>query len=383
MQESLQSCVFHNGWLGELERRVFGRERNQNDPEELRFGITRERCISTLAPPLEGAQWGGIVTRMATRAFEEGLVEGVVTLHHAPDSNFFSTPVLAMTRGDIMASRGNKPVLSPLLRSLDSAYRQGLQSLLVIGAGCHIHMLRDFHDRYPYLRDMDITTIGIPCVDNIDRSNFNRVLSRISRSPATACHMEFMQDFRIHIRHTDGSVEKVPFFSLPEELSDPGIFPRACLSCFDYLNSLSDITVGYLAAEFSPDDKKQWILVRTQKGAALLDLVRQELDCSKETGSWDCSSFVRKTAPQTVEQMKPGKTEYSPDRKIPLWLGHLMAGMLNLIGPKGIGFARYSTDYHTIRHYCYVKYHQPDLFDTLVPDYAKAIVREYGIDEHC
>jgi len=381
MQESIRSCVFKNGWVDPLEEKIFGRKRNIDDPQEVRFGITKKRFVARLSNPLQGAQWGGIITRMATRAFQEGLVEGVVTLHHTPDHHFFSVPVLAGSIDDIEASKGNKPVLSPVLRSLETAYRKGYKKVLVIGAGCHIHILRDFIERYPYLREMDIYTIGIPCVDNIDRKKWDWILSRISRSPSTAVHMEFMQDFRIHIRHQDGSTEKVPFFSLPGELSDPGIFPEACMCCFDYLNTLSDITVGYLAAELKPGEQQQWVLVRTEKGERLLDLIAGELETSPETGSWECETFVRKTAQQTIESMKPSSTPHSTGRKIPLWLGHILAGTLTLIGPKGIGFAHYSADYHMIRHYYYVKFRHPQLLDNIVPRYVHTLVREYNFPE--
>ncbi len=170
IQERLQSCVFKNGWLGNLERQLFGRERSLDDPVEMRFGITTERFTARMKQRLPDAQWSGIITAMALRAFERKLVDGVVTLHRHTEQHFFSVPVLACSSEEIYESRGNKPVLSPVLRSLQTAYRQGLKKILVIGAACHLHMLRDFRERFPYLQEMEIFTIGIPCVDNMDRS---------------------------------------------------------------------------------------------------------------------------------------------------------------------------------------------------------------------
>jgi len=379
MRESIRSCVFTNGWLGEREKRLFGRERNPDDPVEMRFGISQRRLTASMREPLPGAQWSGIVTHIARKAFESGIVEGVVTLHHENGSRFLSRPVLARNTPDILASRGNKPVLSPVLRSLQDAFRLKLGSILVIGAACHMHVLRDFQERHPYLRDMDIHTVGIPCVDNVPRTRFHWILERISRSPETAHHMEFMQDFRIHIRHTDGSIEKIPYFSLPEELSNPDIFPEACMSCFDYLNGLSDITVGYLAAKFAPKEKRQWVIVRTEKGRKLFELVEKGLDIYPESGKWECEKFIRANAERIIDSMKERKTAYSPDRRIPLWLGKAMSALLNVIGPKGIGFAHYSVDFHLIRHYYYVKYRHPEKLDILVPEHVRTILGEYGL----
>ncbi len=379
MHESIQSCVFKNGWLGKREKKLFDRERKRDNPEEMRFGITLERFTAQLKNPLPDAQWSGIVTNIARKAFESGMVEGVVTLHRSEENRFFSKPVLAMTTEEIDASRGNKPVLSPVLRSLQTAARKKLRKILVIGAACHIHTLRDFQERFPYLQDMEIYTVGIPCVDNVQRTRFNWILERMSRSPGTACHMEFMQDFRIHIKHTGGSVEKIPFFSLPEELSNPDIFPEACMGCFDYLNSLSDITVGYLAAKLLPDQNRQWVMVRTPKGRKLLDLVNDELERYPEEGNWECKKFILQNTERIIAGMKEEKASYSPDRKIPLWIGHALSWLLSMSGPKGIGFAHYSVDFHLIRHYYYVKYRHPEQLTVLVPRHVRSILQEYDL----
>ena len=198
---------------------------------------------------------------------------------------------------------------------------------------------------------MEIITIGIPCVDNVARSKWPWILQRMTASPGTARHMEFMQDFRIHIRHNDGRVEKIPFFSLPEELSNPGIFPAACMSCFDYLNSLADITVGYIGAELLQDQNRQWVLVRSETGKKLLNLIEPELDRFPESGRWECRSFVQNTSKRIIESMRDVDREYSSKRRIPFLIGHMLAGVLGMIGPKGIGFAHYSVDFHLIRHY--------------------------------
>jgi len=379
VEESNASCVFNNGWLGERERKLFGRERSFDDPVEMRFGITAERFTAQLKNPVSESQWSGIITRIAMRALEEKLVEGVVSLHRSTDNVFFSIPVLARNSDEVYATRGNKPVLSPVLQSLQNAYRLGMKKALVIGAACHLHTLRDFQERFAYLKEMELLTIGIPCVDNVARSQWPWILKRMTKSPGTARHMEFMQDFRIHIRHEDGHVEKIPFFSLPEELSNPGIFPAACMSCFDYLNSLADITVGYIGAELLPDKKRQWILVRTDTGKRLLKLIEHELDRFPESGRWECSSFIKNTSSRIIESMKNVNKAYSTKRRIPVAAGHILAGVLGMIGPKGIGFAHYSVDFHLIRHYYYVKFRNPDRLKKLVPRHVPVILAEYGL----
>jgi 7-hydroxymethyl chlorophyll a reductase len=51
-----------------------------------------------------------------------------------------------------------------------------------------------------------------------------------------------MQDYQVHIKHTDGRYERVPYFCLPaNELND--VIAPSCYSCFDYTNALADLVV--------------------------------------------------------------------------------------------------------------------------------------------
>ena len=48
------------------------------------------------------------------------------------------------------------------------------------------------------------------------------------------------QDYHVHLKHLDGSNEKVPYFCLPaNELND--VIAPSCYSCFDYPNALADL----------------------------------------------------------------------------------------------------------------------------------------------
>lgn len=377
-KESFQSCVFEQGWLGEAERDLYGRERRLDNPDELAFGITQERFVATLKPALDDAQWSGIITRIAQKAFESNLVEAVATLHRSKVDYFFPEPVLAQSTDAILSAKGNKPVTSPTLKSLEVAYQKGVKRLLVIGASCHIHVLRDFQKRFPYLADVEIFALGIPCVDNIKPKKLRWILSRISKSHETVRHYEFMQDFTVHLKHESGDIEKVPYFSLPQELSRSEVFAPSCMSCFDYLNSLSDLTVGYVGAPLVGEEKRQWILVRTEKGKTLLNLVRDELQIFPETREGDCTSAVRQSSSLIIERLKNEHLPPKSGRRIPIWLGKLIARVMNAVGFKGTEFARYSVDFHLIRNYYFVKLRYPEKLHTLVPKHVYKVLEKYG-----
>ncbi|MGB8247100.1 MAG: coenzyme F420 hydrogenase, partial [Chlorobium sp.] len=67
------------------------------------------------------------------------------------------------------------------------------------------------------------------------------------------------------------------------------------------------------------------------------------------------------------------------DPLIPRWAGDLLSTTMGFIGPKGIGFAHYSADYHMIRHYYYVRSRLPNLLERLVPAHVPVILKEYGL----
>ena len=54
---------------------------------------------------------------------------------------------------------------------------------------------------------------------------------------------------------------RIPFLQLPIADLRDDFFPLTCRTCVDYVNTLSDITVGYMGGR-----GEQWLLVRNQKG---------------------------------------------------------------------------------------------------------------------
>lgn len=166
-----------------------------------------------------------------------------------------------------MASRGVKPVLSPNLDVLATVEAmmggpQGIKRLLFIGVGCQVQALRSI-ERHLGLEKLYV--MGTNCVDNGRRETLEKFLSAASARPETALHYEFMQDYRVghrdgqswtgshphdahphrsqvHIKHTDGSFEYIPYFCLPaNDLND--VIAPSCYSCFDYPNALADLVV--------------------------------------------------------------------------------------------------------------------------------------------
>ncbi len=312
--------------------------------------------------PIEGAQGTGMVSTIACEMLTQGLVEGVVCVQNSEEDRFQPKPIIATTTEDILGAKVNKPTLSPNLSVLEQIETSGMKRLLVIGVGCQIQALREVEDKLGLEK---LYVLGTPCVDNVTRSGLQKFLDTTSKSPDTIVAYEFMQDFRVHFRHEDGTVEKVPFFGLKtNKLKD--VFAPSCMTCFDYVNSLADLVVGYMGAPFG----WQWIVVRNDTGKQMLDLVQDQLNTQPVDSSGDRSNAVQNSIPA-----------YDKGVTLPMWAAKLMGVVIEKAGPKGLEYARFSIDSHFTRNYLYVKRNYPEKLANHVPEYAEKIVSQYTLPD--
>ncbi|MBD2101519.1 Coenzyme F420 hydrogenase/dehydrogenase, beta subunit C-terminal domain [Leptolyngbya sp. FACHB-261] len=356
------ACAFLNQQVEQLEVRNHGRSRDLDNERELYFGVHQDMIAARKQSPIEGAQWTGIVSSIAIEMLNRGWVEGVVCVQNTPEDRFQPKPVIARTPEEILAARVNKPTLSPNLSVLEQIEQSGLKRLLVIGVGCQIQALRAVQDQLGLEK---LYVLGTPCVDNVTRAGLQKFLDTTSRSPSTVVHYEFMQDFRVHFKHEDGSTETVPFFGLnTKELKD--VFAPSCMSCFDYVNGLADLVVGYMGAPFG----WQWITVRNQTGQEMLDLVMDQLETQPVMSEGNRHKAVQQSIPA-----------YDKGMTLPMWAAKLMGVVIEKIGPKGLEYGRFSIDSHFTRNYLYLKRNHPEKLEAHVPEFAKRIVGQYKLPE--
>ncbi|MGB3692325.1 MAG: Coenzyme F420 hydrogenase/dehydrogenase, beta subunit C-terminal domain [Spirulinaceae cyanobacterium] len=357
-----EACAFLNQQISELETQAHGRSRDLDDENELYFGVQEQMMAARKKEPIPGAQWTGIVSTIACEMLNQGIVEGVVCVQNSEEDRFQPLPVVATTPEEVLAAKVNKPTLSPNLSVLEQVEKSGFKRLLVIGVGCQIQALRAVQ------KDLGLEklyVLGTPCVDNVTRTGLQKFLETTSKSPDTVVHYEFMQDFRVHFKHEDGSTEKVPFFGLKtNQLKD--VFAPSCLSCFDYTNSLADLVVGYMGAPFG----WQWLTVRNSLGQEMLDLVMDQLHTQAVMSQGDRHNAVQQSIPA-----------YDKGVTLPMWAAKLMGVVIEKIGPKGLEYGRFSIDSHFTRNYLYVKRNYPEKLANHVPEFAKRIVGQYELPD--
>jgi 3,8-divinyl protochlorophyllide a 8-vinyl-reductase (ferredoxin) len=357
-----EACAFLNQQFDQLETQTHDRNRNLDNPDELYFGVHQSMTAARKKEPIPGAQWTGIVSTLAIEMLNRGIVEGVVCVQNTKEDRFQPMPVIARTPEEVLAARVNKPTLSPNLSVLEQIEQSGMKRLLVIGVGCQIQALRAVEKQLGLEK---LYVLGTPCVDNVTRAGLQKFLETTSKSPDTVVHYEFMQDFRVHFKHEDGSVETVPFFGLKtNQLKD--VFAPSCMSCFDYVNSLADLVVGYMGATFG----WQWIVVRNDRGREMLDLVQDKLELQPVISQGDRRQAVQQSIPA-----------YDKAVTLPMWAAKLMGVVIERIGPKGLEYARFSIDSHFTRNYLYVKRNYLEKLEAHVPEFAKRIVGQYKLPD--
>jgi 3,8-divinyl protochlorophyllide a 8-vinyl-reductase (ferredoxin) len=357
-----EACAFINQQIAQMEEQTHGRSRNLDESDDLYFGVHQTMTAARKTEPIEGAQWTGIVSSIAIEMLNRGLVEGVVCVQNTAEDRFQPMPVIARTPAEVLAARVNKPTLSPNLSVLEQIEQSGLKRLLVIGVGCQIQALRSVEKQLGLEK---LYVLGTPCVDNVTRAGLQKFLDTTSRSPDTVVYYEFMQDFKVHFKHEDGSTETVPFFGLKtNQLKD--VFAPSCMSCFDYVNSLADLVVGYMGAPFG----WQWIVVRNDTGQEMLDLVQDRIETQPVMSQGNRKNAVQQSIPA-----------YDKAVTLPMWAAKLMGVVIDKIGPKGLEYARFSIDSHFARNYLYVKRNYLDKLEAHVPEYAKRIVGQYKLPD--
>ena len=166
----------------EIESQVHGRHRNLDDEDELLFGVTEDVFYARAKPRVEGAQWTGIVTRIAMEMLHEGVVDAVVCVQAQENDRLSPKPIVARSVDDIITAKGVKPCLSPNLEVLATVEALNVRKLLFIGVGCHVHALRSIEK---YLDVDELYVLGTNCVDNGPREGLDKFLKVASSEPET------------------------------------------------------------------------------------------------------------------------------------------------------------------------------------------------------
>ena len=360
------ACQFIHADYDALETQVHGRPRDASRGDELFFGPYRSMMRARMLQPAEGAQWTGITTTIAARLLERGLVDAVLATASDPNDRWAPRPVIVTRAEDMAQCRGMKMGYSPVLALLDEAAARGYKRLAIIGIPCQVHALRALEAELGFDR---LYVIGTPCSDNTTIDRFHQFLDLLDPHPERITYLEFRPDMKVELRFEDKSVRTIAFAMLPMSKLPTDFFPVTCRSCFDYTNSLADITVGYIAGEM-----EQWLLVRTARGAELLALLGNDVATSELSTAGDRRKPVNAFLVQTARVLNG-----LPMQRAPKLIRPLVGWMMSRFRPRGLEFARARVDMKMGEGILTLRRYHPRRMKRMVPAHAWQLAAAYGI----
>jgi coenzyme F420 hydrogenase subunit beta len=360
------ACQFIKPDYDALEAQVHGRKRDPARPDELHFGPFQRMVRASLTPPIAGAQWTGIATRIAERLLETGAVDAVLTMAPDKDDRWRPVPVLVTEARGMASVRGMRMGYAPLLSLLEPARRLGYKRLAIIGIPCQVYALRALEKELGFER---LFVIGTPCSDNTTTENFHKFLALLAPDPATITYLEFRADYRVELRFADGKRREIPFLDLPISKLPRDFFPLTCRTCVDYTNVLADITVGYMGGQ-----GEQWLLVRNDRGQELVDLLGAELRVQTPGSAGKRQGAVKGFLANTLRAAGG-----LPLRRMPNWLRPLVSFLMPRIGPRGLEFARARVEMKACETVVHLRREKSRRLRSMVPAHVWALVAPYGL----
>jgi coenzyme F420 hydrogenase subunit beta len=370
-----QVCQFIRPDYSQQEVHFHGRPRAQTESDELHFGVITQMWQAAKRSPSPGAQWTGITTLIAQRLLEENKVDAVLTMAPDPNDSWRPLPVLVTRASDLAQCRGMRMGYAPLLALLEPAAEQGFKRLAVIGIPCQIHALRGMQSsgRLAQIGIDSVFAIGTPCSDNTTTERFHEFLElvaqKVQRSKDSITYLEFRADYHVELRFKDGAKQAIPYLQLPLSQLAPDFFPLTCRTCVDYTNSLADVTVGYMGGS-----GQQWLLVRNDRGAQLLESIQHELILSAPKSGGKRQSAVNGFR-KNVELAAGGL----PLRRMPNWLRPVVGWLMPKVGPKGLEFARARVEMKAIETVLHLKREMPKRMKAMIPKHVWELARRYGV----
>ncbi|WP_420861581.1 Coenzyme F420 hydrogenase/dehydrogenase, beta subunit C-terminal domain [Algirhabdus cladophorae] len=358
------ACQFIKPDYPSLETQVHGRRRGEAD--EVFFGVHQRMYRARMAHPAEGAQWTGITTGLAERLLATGAVDAILTMIPDPKDQWRPKPAIITKPADMAKARGMRMGYAPLLALLEPAIAAGHRRLAVIGIPCQVYALRALERKLGLEK---LYVIGTPCSDNTTTENFHLFLERLTPNPTDVTYLEFRADYYVELRFTDGRKELIPFLKLPIADLPDDFFPLTCRTCVDYTNALADITVGYMGGE-----GEQWLIVRNERGAELLDLLGDSVHLSAPGSKGKRISAVA----GFVENTRRAAGGL-PLRRMPNFMRGVMGWLMPRIGPKGLEFARARVEMKAAETILHLQRHAPAKVKNMVPNHVWQIAKPYDL----
>ncbi len=263
----LDSCISETSRCFQVCPRVIY-EKNSDKRES---GIGRYKKIITARSADMGirskAQYGGVVSSLMIYALEKGIIRSAILTN--TDNNSSPAGFLAKSRADILRCAGSIYNGSGSLQAMNRALASGEDMLGLVGLPCQLEAVNRLKLLEPdgeALFQRISLKIGLFCTWALDFRAFNAFLAKNESSGKI-----------IKYDIPPPPAEKFVVQTLKESREYPlseirPFIQKGCLLCEDMTGETADLSVGTLEGEPSWNT----VIVRTQKGKALLDAAVKE-----------------------------------------------------------------------------------------------------------
>jgi len=120
---------------------------------------------------------------------------------------------------------------------------------------------------------------------------------------------------------------------------------------------------------------EQWLLVRNERGEALLDMLGEEVVLSTP-GSAGKRAGPVKGFLANVERAAGGL----PLRGMPDWVRPLVGWLMPKVGPRGLEFARARVEMKAVETVLHLRRHEPRRMKSMIPAHVWALLKPYGLE---
>jgi len=255
------NCPMTDFDVEEMERRVFGRSRKE---EEAEIGVNMGvYAVRTTSEDIHGrSQDGGAVTSILARFLEDG-GECAVVAGLEEGKPWAPRPVVALDEGEVVDAAGTKYTPSPTLIGVASAVIEYDKSnIAVVGTPCQIRGLRRVEQGDFYQGKMSkavYLNVGLFCMETFDYESFMDYLKGVGVDPSKVTKFEIKSGK--FIAHQGGEVVHETRLKNVKKLVRP-----CCTHCDDFASEFADVSVGNVG---SPDGWST-VIVRTERGEGAL-----------------------------------------------------------------------------------------------------------------
>ncbi len=259
----------------------------------------------------EVAQDGGIVTTLLKAAFQENLIDSVLTVG-VSDEPHKPLPLIIRNENDLIQTAGTKYANSPSFTILHDA--KNFNKIAIVGTPCMMEAIKKssfYPMNKPFYENIQLK-IGLFCMESFDYDQILELLkNEFHSSPDTIKKMDIDKG-KFYLFNKDGGSLDLPLKKIKK-------YGRlGCFFCDDLTAEQADISVGSIGSESG------WstVIIRTKKGAELFQKVVDRHLIEKKGISEEDKSFIslsriaQSKQKHFIEAERPKMIEQDPKERI-------------------------------------------------------------------